>query len=219
MTISENETVDLGRLAVMVESFAPADGDLAVDVVPFESGMIDVTAASAWFIEVDGHRVSVLLSPNTQVADGGSSLVDHLTKELGGPATPTAADGWPLEGASVVAVRRDGAVEAVVQCGLAAEVTTSSLDGTDGPAGSLMSLGMLRDVPLEVSAELGRTKLSVAEILQLAVGSIVELDRPVGSPVDVVVNGSLIGRGEVVVIDDEYGVRITEILARVEDSL
>ena len=81
------------------------------------------------------------------------------------------------------------------------------------------SLGMLREVPLEVSAELGRTRLSVAEILQLNVGSIVELDRTAGAPVDVVVNGSLIARGEVVVIDDEYGVRITEIMGRVADSL
>ena len=85
--------------------------------------------------------------------------------------------------------------------------------------GGLITLGMLREVPLEVSAELGRARMSVSEILQLNVGSIVELDRTAGSPVDVVVNGSLIARGEVVVIDEEYGVRITEILARVSDSL
>ena len=78
---------------------------------------------------------------------------------------------------------------------------------------------MLREVPLEVTAELGRTRLPVADILQLNVGSVVNLDRAAGSPVDLVVNGTLIAHGEVVVIDDEYGVRITEILGRVSDSI
>ena len=95
----------------------------------------------------------------------------------------------------------------------------ADLGAHDADPAGLITLGMLREVPLEVSAELGRTRMSVSEILQLNVGSVVELDRTAGSPVDVVVNGSLIARGEVIVIDDEYGVRITEILGRVSDSL
>jgi flagellar motor switch protein FliN/FliY len=73
-------------------------------------------------------------------------------------------------------------------------------------------LAMLRDVALEVSVELGRTDMTLAEVLALHIGSVVELDRPAGSPVDVRVNGTLLARGEVVVIDGEYAVRISEVI-------
>jgi flagellar motor switch protein FliN/FliY len=74
------------------------------------------------------------------------------------------------------------------------------------------SMSMLADVEMGVTAELGRTKLTVRDVLGLNQGSIIELDRAAGSPVDVVVNGTLIARGEVVVIDEEFGIRITEIV-------
>ena len=77
----------------------------------------------------------------------------------------------------------------------------------------MLSIGVLRHVPLEVAAELGRAKVTMEEILQYGPGSIIELDRTAGSPVDVVVNGSMVA-GEVVVIGEEYGVRVTEILGR-----
>ena len=83
-----------------------------------------------------------------------------------------------------------------------------------GPSDGVLSIGVLRQVPLEVAAELGRAKVTMEEILQYGPGSIIELDRTAGSPVDVVVNGSMVARGEVVVIGEEYGVRVTEILGR-----
>ncbi len=73
-------------------------------------------------------------------------------------------------------------------------------------------LAMLRDVVLEVTVELGRDSMTLRQMLELSVGSVVELDRAAGSPVDIRVNGILFGRGEVVVVDDEYAVRILEIL-------
>jgi flagellar motor switch protein FliN len=73
-------------------------------------------------------------------------------------------------------------------------------------------LDMLHDVEMEVSAELGRTRMSVRELLSLNPGAIVELDRAAGSPADLLVNGRLIARGEVVVIDENFGIRITEIV-------
>ena len=73
-------------------------------------------------------------------------------------------------------------------------------------------VSMLADVEMGVTVELGRAKLSVAEILSLTIGSVIELDRLAGSPVDVLVNGTLIARGEVVVIDEEFGVRVSEVL-------
>lgn len=79
------------------------------------------------------------------------------------------------------------------------------------------SLDLLSDVEMEVTAELGRTRMQVRDLLALVPGTVVELDRAAGSPVDVLVNGTLIARGEVVVIDEEYGVRITEIVSEREE--
>ncbi len=75
-------------------------------------------------------------------------------------------------------------------------------------------LDLLRDVDLNVSVELGRVRLKVRDLLRLGEGSVVELNRPAGAPVDVLVNGSLVARGEVVVVDDELGVRVTELFRR-----
>jgi flagellar motor switch protein FliN/FliY len=77
-------------------------------------------------------------------------------------------------------------------------------------------LELLHDVSLGVTAELGRTSMLVKDVLSLAPGSVIELDRAAGSPVDVLVNGTLIARGEVVVIDEEFGIRITEVIGYAE---
>src|SRR5690606_2543664 len=74
-------------------------------------------------------------------------------------------------------------------------------------------LSRVLDLPLEVTVELGRTQLKVKEILDLKVGTVVELDRLAGEPVDLRVNGRLVGKGEVVVVDDNFAIKITQILA------
>jgi flagellar motor switch protein FliN/FliY len=71
---------------------------------------------------------------------------------------------------------------------------------------------LLHDVEMEVTAELGRTRMSVRELLSLTPGAVIELDRAAGGPADLLVNGRLIARGEVVVIDENFGIRITEIV-------
>ncbi len=73
-------------------------------------------------------------------------------------------------------------------------------------------LDILMDIPLEISVELGRTRMLVKDVVELGTGSIVEIDKAAGEPVDVMVNGRLVARGEVVVIEDNFGVRVTEIL-------
>lgn len=78
------------------------------------------------------------------------------------------------------------------------------------------NLNMLLDIPLQVTVELGRTKRSVKEILEMSSGSIIELDKLAGEPVDILVNNRHIAKGEVVVIDENFGVRITDILSQVE---
>lgn len=78
------------------------------------------------------------------------------------------------------------------------------------------NIGLILDVPLQVTVELGRTKKSIKEILELSNGSIVELDKLAGEPVDIHVNGKLLAKGEVVVIDENFGVRITDIVSPME---
>jgi len=74
------------------------------------------------------------------------------------------------------------------------------------------NIGLIMDVPLEVTVELGRTSKSISEILDFAPGTIIELDKIAGEPVDVMVNGKHVAKGEVVVIEESFGVRVTEII-------
>ena len=90
-------------------------------------------------------------------------------------------------------------------------------DGPDRPThfGPGTDLRRLSDVPVEVAVEMGRTKMTVGETLELRHGSIVALDRMAGEPVDLLVNGTPIARGEVVVIDEQFGLRITDVVGQV----
>lgn len=81
------------------------------------------------------------------------------------------------------------------------------------------NIGLILDVPLQVTVELGRTKKSVKEILEVTTGSIIELDRLAGEPVDIHINGQLLAKGEVVVIDENFGVRITDIVSPAERAM
>ncbi|GAC1306820.1 MAG: hypothetical protein NVS2B3_02540 [Vulcanimicrobiaceae bacterium] len=76
------------------------------------------------------------------------------------------------------------------------------------------NLDLLMNVSLGVSAELGRCTMRVSDVLKLGKGSIVELDRLAGSPIDVFVNNRLVARGDVIAVDDRFGVRVTEVVAR-----
>jgi flagellar motor switch protein FliN len=86
---------------------------------------------------------------------------------------------------------------------------------TAGPGRGSVAGGpieLLHEVEMGVTVELGRTRMLVRDILDLSPGSVIELDRAAGAPIDVLVNGTLIARGEVVVIDEEFGIRITEVI-------
>ncbi|MGR2737487.1 flagellar motor switch protein FliN [Billgrantia sp. Q4P2] len=78
--------------------------------------------------------------------------------------------------------------------------------------GTARDLEMIMDIPVKLTVELGRTKLTIKQLLELAQGSVVELDGLAGEPMDILINGYLIAQGEVVVVDDKYGIRITEII-------
>jgi flagellar motor switch protein FliN/FliY len=81
---------------------------------------------------------------------------------------------------------------------------------------SVQSLDFILDIPLKVTVELGRSKMAIREILQLAQGSVVELSKFAGEPLEVLVNEKLIARGEVVVVNEKFGIRLTDIISPVE---
>jgi flagellar motor switch protein FliN/FliY len=84
--------------------------------------------------------------------------------------------------------------------------------GTINPDGSNSDINMVLDIPVQLSVELGRTKVPIKHILQLGQGSVVELDALAGEPMDVLVNGYLIAQGEVVVVNDKFGIRLTDVV-------
>ena len=90
------------------------------------------------------------------------------------------------------------------------ELTDESIPGTD------VNLDVVLDIPVNLSMEIGRTKISIRNLLQLNQGSVVELERLAGEPMDVLVNGTLIARGEVVVVNEKFGIRLTDIISPAE---
>lgn len=90
------------------------------------------------------------------------------------------------------------------------ELTDDSVSGPD------VNLDVVLDIPVNLSMEIGRTKISIRNLLQLNQGSVVELERLAGEPMDVLVNGTLIARGEVVVVNEKFGIRLTDIISPAE---
>jgi flagellar motor switch protein FliN len=84
------------------------------------------------------------------------------------------------------------------------------------PAGGARDLGFLLDIPLLVSVELGRTRMLINDLLQLGQGSVVELEKLAGEPMEIYVNSRLIARGEVVVVNEKFGVRLTDVVSPAE---
>lgn len=161
-----------------------------------EVGLADATAALAGAFGGNlRHEAAQSMAADVAVSSA-SSYTDVTVVPLAGPAGPIA---------SLVVM-----VSIPAAGGTSAEFGT--LSATINGDGSVRAVELLNDVEMGVTAELGRTRMTVRELLSLQPGSVVELDRAAGSPVDLLVNGTLVARGEVVVIDEEFGVRITEII-------
>jgi len=86
----------------------------------------------------------------------------------------------------------------------------------DPAAGRELNLDVVLDIPVTLSMEVGRSRLSIRNLLQLNQGSVVELERATGEPLDVYVNGTLIAHGEVVVVNDKFGIRLTDVISPAE---
>ena len=95
------------------------------------------------------------------------------------------------------------------------EVALEPLHGVPGVSDAAEDLTPVLDVPVELAVEMGRARMTIRETLAIGTGSIITLNRLVGEPVDLFANGRLIARGEVIAIDEEYGLRVTEVLTQV----
>ena len=164
--------------------------------------------------DADG-AVNALLALAIEVQIGGTDVVGSDPGAAGGPAPaggPAHVGGPAPVGGPPPAGGRHSS-EPALPGGQPIPAGFAPL--TPGPRGTPVVRGgleLLHDVEMEITAELGRTRMSVRDLLAMAPGAVIELDRVAGGPTDLLVNGRLIARGEVVVIDENFGIRITEIV-------
>lgn len=119
------------------------------------------------------------------------------------------SDDW----AAALAEQDDTEAGADVQ---ATELDELSDDGRSITPADDSNMDMILDIPVTIAMEIGRTKISIRNLLQLNQGSVVELDRLAGEPMDVLVNGTLVAHGEVVVVNEKFGIRLTDVVSPAE---
>lgn len=192
-----------GQDAPDAESLVAILGPALVETGLGDDGEVEVVPAGTAFADVDDSVGHVVLGTAGQPV--GAVVVQLATPTPAAPTTPdpVATDATTDPVVDAVPAQRTDPYQRMASDG-------GSLTGTTPVAGPRLEL--LRDVELAVTAELGRTRMSLRELLSLAPGTVVELDRAAGSPVDLLVNGTLVARGEVVIVDEEFGVRITELV-------
>jgi flagellar motor switch protein FliN/FliY len=222
-TISGEVAVIVGSDLVAALATSPLGVlDLSSAVQPAldaAAGVLGAGIGAGQQLEVEVSLETLLARPDTQLVplsgeDGEVVATVIVALDEAGAAQPGFAPAGEPDTAGpdahTVATTVAPQVLSPTQNGLAA-VRSSALPDRGG-------LDLLRDVSMEVTVELGRTRMTVRELLSLSPGAVVELDRAAGSPADLLVNGTLIARGEVVVVDEDFGIRITEILAAGADA-
>jgi flagellar motor switch protein FliN/FliY len=135
--------------------------------------------------------------------------VDNAAPAEGAAGQDKMADEWAAAMAEAKAAD-GGALAAPADS--PAQFASFAAGGTNPGGGAGNDINMILDIPVQLTVELGRTKIPIKHILQLAQGSVVELETLAGEPMDVLVNGYLIAQGEVVVVNDRFGIRLTDIV-------
>jgi flagellar motor switch protein FliN/FliY len=187
-----NTVVQLGNCATSLEPLS----------LPPCFATADQVVQLQWPFHIEGvldRRLQVLMTPEFALAitpaksesEVASAAAPDLSAPLGLLDFGLASDGAPVGG-------QDGGASGAASDGL--------------PRG----IDLIMDIPLEVTVELGRVRMLIKDVLALGAGSIVELQRIAGEPVDLLVNGRMVAKGEVVVIDDNFGIRITEIVGQAD---
>ncbi|WP_214746303.1 MULTISPECIES: flagellar motor switch phosphatase FliY [unclassified Exiguobacterium] len=197
------EIFDFSQEKSIVDSFSLWDSMVIIEFDLKIGTLIDSKIVQLAPLEFSKQLIQKLFLASTEVSNEPSPAQPAAQTQLKpSPAVETSPP--PAKPAPVQEqVVKESVAVSPVQFG---QLSDAQVDGT--PA----NIGMLYDVPLNVTVELGRTRRSVRDILELTQGSIIELDKLAGEPVDVFVNNTLIATGEVVVIEENFGVRITEIV-------
>ncbi|HOJ15129.1 MAG TPA: flagellar motor switch protein FliN [Deltaproteobacteria bacterium] len=142
---------------------------------------------------------------------------DDIDKLLGGEGSSGAVDQEKLaeEWAQSLESGKPMAEEGSPDRG-ARKASFAELDEPRPSSGQAKDLDFILDIPLEVTVEMGRTRMLINDLLQVGQGSVIELNRLAGEPLDILINGKLIARGEVVVVSEKFGIRITDIVSPLE---
>ena len=171
-------------------------------------------------------KISDVLSGNFVIALNEDTLVNTIGKIMNSDDDysdeyneydgQSSYDNMPGAAAAIAAARKAGQPTTVVKNGINVQSASfpSFAGAVNGGGAPLLNgnIDLLMDVPLNVTVEIGKTRKKMRDIMEFTQGTIIDLEKQAGAPVDVVVNGQLIARGDVVVIDDNFGVRITEIV-------
>jgi flagellar motor switch protein FliN/FliY len=177
--------------------------------------------------ELDPDEIDALIAQQAAEAAGDDDATDaeivaeDATDEAPQAALDEAPAEAPFSAADIAELlgHEGGAGETpsgsrmVVHEPLIEEVSFAELPPVHAPIDQLADIDLLLDVPLQITVELGQAKRTIRELLELGQGSILHLTRHAGEPVDVLVNGQHIARGEVVVIDENFGIRVTEVVS------
>jgi flagellar motor switch protein FliN/FliY len=202
--VAELQLPGAPRIAVLVGA------DLVQALAGSPMGVLDLASATQPALDAAAAVLGVRCGAAREVS------IALVTDDLGGPFTVV-----PLLGATGAAgalLVSDAATAAVAALDAAdagivgTRPPQATFAGRVGGATAARGIEMLHGVDMEVTVELGRTRMTVRDLLALSPGAVLELDRAAGSPADLLVNGRLIARGEVVVVDEDFGRRVTEII-------
>lgn len=208
--------VDLGTEEVVSKLLDKADPIVQASFRMEVDGLIDSEIMQLLPLDVAREMVDALMNQQPDVDDEEEAIAAAAAP----PPTAPAAAPASAPAAAAAAPASNGYGAQPMQPHVASNVPVQSAQFT--PLSTVpvqvndANIGLILDVPLQVNVELGRTKKSIKEILDLTKGSIVELDKLAGETVDIMVNGKYLAKGEVVVIDENFGVRITEIVSPLE---
>ena len=183
---------------------APDPAPAAPQGVPSQGGQMDMSGMTPLGINPQMGMNPMGMAPQMDMSGMSMGMVPQ-----GMPMMGMAPQGMPMMGMAPQGMPMMGMAPQNVNVQPA---QFQSFGGDGRPIQGQENIGLIMDVPLEVTVELGRTTRSISEILNFAPGTIIELDRIAGEPIDVLVNGKFVARGEVVVIEESFSVRVTEII-------
>lgn len=153
---------------------------------------------------------------NAEDSAGTDDWAAAMAEQAAAAGTPAEDDWGAALAEQASSAMQDAAATFVGSNPPAAKAQFEQLSPSGIPARTPNNIDMILDIPVNLTVELGRTKLAIRSLLQLAQGSVVELDGLAGEPMDVLVNGCLIAQGEVVVVNDKFGIRLTDIISPTE---